>query len=152
MTDKTTSGPASPVASGAPDVTALPTRNAPHVPELIPLNQGWSTQWLVSYSIGVDQDDPYDGWHTVSADARKGTVDFGEEMTPVEARNLGLALLEAARHAESYASTVMGVLSSEEPYVGIDLPDASTEEKRAVHSWFRSAWKRAHTWRQAVSR
>lgn len=29
MTDKTTSGPASPVASGTPDVTALPTRNGP---------------------------------------------------------------------------------------------------------------------------
>jgi hypothetical protein len=140
------------MAPGTPDVTALPARNAPYVPELIPLNQGWSTQWLVSYSIGVDPDDYHDGWHTVSADARKGTVDFGEEMTPVEARNLGLALLEAARHAESYANTVLGVLSSEEPYVGIDLPDASTEEKRAVHGWFRAAWLRVVARRDAVTR
>lgn len=152
MPDTPTPSAATPTASGAPETDTQPARRSPYVPELIPLNQGWSTDWLVSYETGVDPDDPHDGWHTVRADARKGIVDFGEEMTPTEARNLGMALIEAARHAESYANTVMGVLSSEEPYVGIDLPDASTEEKRAVHGWFRSAWSRVHAWRSAVSR
>lgn len=139
-----------------PDTAATPADDAParppYVPELIPLSQGWHTEWLVSYSAGVDPDDPHDGWHTVKADGRKGIVDFGEEMTPIEARNLGMALIEAARHAESYAGTVLGVLTSEELYVGIDLPDAETDQKRAVHAWFRAAWSRVLRWRDEASR
>lgn len=127
---------------------AAPTRA--YVPELIPLDQGWSTQWLVSFEAGAkaNPDDPHAGWITVDADARRRLVEmYGDEMSPVEARLLAAALVEAARHAESYGNALLGMLSHQEPYVGIDLPNASTTEKRAVHEWFRATWSRVLRWR-----
>lgn len=115
-------------------------------PELIPLNQGWSTEWLVSCKddAEADPENPYAGWFEVKADGRTGTVEFcGNDLTPTEARNLAAALIEAARHAEGYWNAVLGVLTDEEFYVDLDLgPEATIEQKRAVHAWFRAAHRR----------
>ena len=116
------------------------------MPELIPLNQGFTTRWLVSCAAAAaeDPDDPYAGWFEVDADGRQGTVDlWGNEMTPTEARNLAAALIEAARHAESYRSQLLSALSDQQAFVDVDLgPDATIEQKQAVNAWFRAAHAR----------
>lgn len=115
-------------------------------PELIPLNQGWSTAWLVSCAAAAaeEPDNPYAGWFDVKADGRGRTVElWGNEMTPAEARNLGAALIEAARHAEGYWAQLLSSLTDQEAFVDRDLgPNATIEQKRAVHAWFRAAHAR----------
>lgn len=117
-----------------------------HAPELIPLNQGWTTRWLVSCvaAAAEEPDNPSAGWFEVDADGRDGTVElWGNEMTPVEARNLAAALIEAARHAEGYWSQLLSALTDQEAFVDRDLgPHATIEQKRAVHAWFRAAHAR----------
>jgi hypothetical protein len=129
----------------AAEACGAPTPS-PYVAELIPLNQGWLTSWLVSCEADQDPDDYHAGWIRVRADGRQRLVELesGEVLSPVEARNLAAALIEAARHAESYAVTVSSVLGDEEMRVRSDLGDAPIETHQAVHGWFRMAIRRAH--------
>jgi hypothetical protein len=132
------------------DLSAQPV-DRPYVAEMIPLNQGWNTDWLVSYASGVDPEDDHAGWLTVNANARTGMVDFGEELTPTEARNLALALIEAARHAESYGYTVATALTDEQMYSDPEMDAAPVETQRAINGWINRAVARAQA-RAAVAR
>jgi hypothetical protein len=124
------------------DLSAQPVTR-PYVAEMIPLNQGWNTDWLISCESAMDPEDHHAGWMTVSANAYKGIVDFGEEMTPTEARNLATALIEAARHAESYGHTVTNVLTDEQMYSDPEMEAAPLEARRAINGWINRAVRRA---------
>lgn len=120
------------------------SERAPYSPALIPLHQGWLTSWLVSVESEMDPEDYHAGWKHVHADARGRTVELDAEVySPAEARNLAMALLQAADHAESYAYTVMGVLDGERPNGYPAWPGATTEQTRAVHKWIEHAHDRA---------
>ena len=124
------------------DLSAQPVTR-PYVAEMIPLHQGWNTDWLVSVESAMDPEDHHAGWMTVNANARKGIVDFGEELTPTEARNLAMALIEAARHAESYGHTVTNVLTDEQMYSDPEMDAAPLETRQAINGWINRAVRRA---------
>lgn len=120
----------------------------PYTPELVRVGYGWNSHWLVSYESGMDPDDYHAGWADVWSNARTGLVevchlDSGDELTPVEARNLAHALLAAADHAEQHRFLVAEVLRSEQNDGWIDQQGLSLDTVRAINEWINTRVRRA---------